>query len=63
MLPHGKQRLAWENEDTLWVAREWQPGELTTSGYPFIVKRLKRGQSLSAAPEVFRGAATMAATA
>jgi prolyl oligopeptidase len=55
VLPHGKQRVAWENDDTLWVAREWQPGELTTSGYPFIVKRLKRGQSLSAAPEVFRG--------
>ncbi len=55
VLPHGKQRLAWENEDTLWVAREWQPGELTTSGYPFIVKRLKRGQSLSAAAEIFRG--------
>jgi prolyl oligopeptidase len=55
VMPHGKQRVAWENDDTLWVAREWAPGELTTSGYPFIVKRLKRGQSLSAAPEVFRG--------
>jgi prolyl oligopeptidase len=55
VLPHGKQRAAWENDDTLFVAREWQPGELTTSGYPFIVKRLKRGQPLTAAHEVFRG--------
>jgi prolyl oligopeptidase len=28
---------------------------MTTSGYPFVVKRLKRGQPLSAAIEVFRG--------
>jgi prolyl oligopeptidase len=55
VLPRGKQRAAWENDDTLWVSREWQPGELTASGYPFIVKRLKRGQPLSAATEVFRG--------
>ncbi|HEV7431402.1 MAG TPA: prolyl oligopeptidase family serine peptidase, partial [Steroidobacteraceae bacterium] len=30
-------------------------GELTASGYPYIVKRLARGQPLSAAKEVFRG--------
>ncbi len=56
-LPHGKQRVAWEDDDTLLVSREWQPGELTTSGYPFIVKRLTRGQPLSAAHEIFRGTA------
>ena len=33
------------------------PGELTNSGYPFIVKRLARGQPLSAAVEMFRGTA------
>ncbi len=57
-LPHGKQRLAWEGEDTLLVSREWSAGELTTSGYPFVVKRLERGQPLSAAVEIFRGSAT-----
>jgi prolyl oligopeptidase len=55
VLPHGKQAAAWEDDDTLLVAREWQPGELTTSGYPFVVKRLKRGQPLTAAHELFRG--------
>jgi len=54
-LPRGKHRVAWQNEDTLLVATEWKPGDLTTSGYPFIVKTLKRGQALSAAVEVFRG--------
>ena len=57
MLPHGKQTTAWADPDTLLVAREWAPGDLTTSGYPFIVKAVKRGQPLSAATEVFRGSA------
>ena len=54
-LPRGKHRIAWENKDTLLIATDWSPGELTSSGYPFIVKRLKRGQPMSAAVEVFRG--------
>ena len=54
-LPRGKHRIAWEDKDTLLIATDWTPGDLTTSGYPYIVKRLKRGQPLSAALEVFRG--------
>ena len=54
-LPRGKHRVAWLDKDTLLVATEWKPGDLTTSGYPFIVKRLKRAEPLSAAVEVFRG--------
>ena len=54
-LPRGKHRIAWENKDILLIATDWTPGDLTTSGYPYIVKRLKRGQPLSAAVEVFRG--------
>ncbi|MDE2370677.1 MAG: S9 family peptidase [Burkholderiales bacterium] len=56
-LPRGKVRLAWWNESELLVAREWQPGELTSSGYPFVVKRLRRGQGLDRAVELFRGRA------
>ncbi|MGN6526621.1 MAG: prolyl oligopeptidase family serine peptidase [Burkholderiaceae bacterium] len=55
MLPKGKQDLTWETPDSLLVAREWHPGELTTSGYAYIVKRVRRGQPLSAAREIFRG--------
>jgi len=54
-LPRGKQRVAWHGEDTLLVSREWQTGNLTPSGYPFIVKRLVRGQPLDSAVEIFRG--------
>ena len=54
-LPKGKQNVSWASEDTLLVAREWNPGELTTSGYPYITKRLARGQPLDAAVEIYRG--------
>ena len=54
-LPHGKQDIAWEDPDTLLVAREWAPGDLTTSGYAYIIKRLKRGQPLDQAAEIYRG--------
>ncbi|HEY3950392.1 prolyl oligopeptidase family serine peptidase [Phenylobacterium sp.] len=55
MIPKSKARVAWEDQDTLLISNAWAPGELTASGYPYIVKRLKRGQPLSAAVEVYRG--------
>jgi len=57
-LPHSKQTLAWEDKDTLLVARDWGVGTLTKSGYAFVVKRWRRGTPLERAEEVFRGAAT-----
>ena len=57
-LPRGKHRVAWEDADHLLVASEWTPGDLTTSGYPYIVKRVTRGQPLAAAVEVYRGGKT-----
>ena len=54
-LPRGKQSADWLDDDTLILAREWGPGTLTQSGYPFVVKTLRRGQGLDAATEVFRG--------
>jgi prolyl oligopeptidase len=56
-LPRGKQNAAWASEDTLLVAREWEPGDLTTSGYPFIVKSLARGMPLASATDLYRGTA------
>src|SRR4051794_36277881 len=55
VLPKGKQRVDWENQDSLLVTREWRPGELGRTGYPYIAKRLHRGRPLAAAVEVFRG--------
>ena len=58
VLPRGKQRVAWLDKDTLIIAREWAPGTMTASGYPFVVKLWKRGQSLDQATEIYRGKET-----
>ena len=55
VLPEGKHRLEWLDRDTLLVATDFGPNTLTESGYPFIVKALKRGQTLAQATEVYRG--------
>jgi prolyl oligopeptidase len=57
MLPKGKQSAAWQDPNVLVVSREWAPGELTKSGYPYIVKRVARGKPLSEAQEIYRGTA------
>ena len=54
-LPESKQDVAWLDADTLILTRDWGPGTTTESGYGFVVKTLKRGQSLDQAVEVFRG--------
>jgi prolyl oligopeptidase len=55
VLPEGKHRISWLDADTLLVATDFGPNTLTESGYPFIVKALKRGQTLAQATEVYRG--------
>jgi len=57
-LPEGKQNYTWLDKDTLLVAREWEPGQVTKSGYAYVLKTLKRGQTLAQAREVFRGVET-----
>ena len=57
-LPRGKQTADWLDKNTLIVSRDWGPGTMTESSYPFIVKTLKRGQTIDQATEVFRGKPT-----
>ena len=54
-LPESKGHAAWRDIDTLYVARDFGPGSMTTSGYPRIVKEWKRGTPLTAAKLVFEG--------
>lgn len=54
-LPESKQTVAWLDADTLILTRDWGPGTTTESGYGFVVKTLKRGQTLDQATEVYRG--------
>ena len=50
-LPEGKQSAVWLDDDTLLVARDWGPGTMTRSGYPFVLKRLGRSMPLDSAVE------------
>lgn len=54
-LSEAKQDVSWLDKDTLYVSREWKPGEVTDSGYAYVTKRLTRGQTLDQAVEIFRG--------
>ncbi len=53
--PNGKQNISWVNHDTLIASREWTPGEVTKSGYAYVVKILERGGEPR---EVFHGEKT-----
>ncbi|WP_415288632.1 prolyl oligopeptidase family serine peptidase [Brevundimonas sp. S1H14] len=55
VIPEGKHRISWLDRDTLLIATDFGPGSLTESGYPFIIKSLKRGHLLEHATEVYRG--------
>ena len=54
----GKQEAQWLDANTLLVARDWGPGTMSNSGYPLVIKRVKRGQSLDTAAEVYRAEPT-----
>ncbi len=57
-LPEAKSEVSWIDADTLYVATDFGPGTLTTSGYPRVIKRWQRGTPLVAATTVFEGEAS-----
>ncbi|MDO9588819.1 MAG: prolyl oligopeptidase family serine peptidase [Brevundimonas sp.] len=58
VLPESKGGVSWIDQDTVLIARDFGPGTLTSSGYPMIVKVLKRGQTIDQAQTVFTGQPT-----
>ncbi|MCE0743655.1 prolyl oligopeptidase family serine peptidase [Acetobacter sicerae] len=56
-LPRAKQTSAWVDRDTLLVGRDWDgTGDmLTTSGYPFVIRRVIRNEPFDQALEIYRG--------
>ncbi|QFU30669.1 prolyl oligopeptidase family protein [Brevundimonas sp. Bb-A] len=57
-LPESKGGASWINKDTLLVARDFGPGTLTNSGYPMVIKRMRRGENLDQADVLFMGEPT-----
>jgi prolyl oligopeptidase len=57
-LPEAKSNVDWADESHLWVGTDFGAGSLTTSGYPRIAKRWRRGTPLAEAQTVFAGETT-----
>jgi prolyl oligopeptidase len=54
-LPEAKSQVAWRGRDSLFVATDFGPGSLTTSGYPRTVREWRRGTPLTEAVTVYEG--------
>ncbi|BCL15127.1 prolyl oligopeptidase family serine peptidase [Micromonospora sagamiensis] len=54
-VPEAKSHVHWIDQDHVFVATDFGPGSLTTSGHPRIVKRWRRGTALSEAEVVYEG--------
>ncbi|MCP2180587.1 prolyl oligopeptidase family serine peptidase [Prauserella alba] len=54
-LPEAKSSVSWIDADTIYVGTDFGDDSLTTSGYPRVVKRWRRGTPLADAETVFEG--------
>jgi prolyl oligopeptidase len=57
VLPEAKSSVDWIDADQLYVATDFGPGTLTTSGYPRTVRQWRRGTPLAQAELVYEGKA------
>ncbi|PTY01580.1 S9 family peptidase [Verrucomicrobia bacterium LW23] len=56
-LAEAKSRVSWIDDQHVYVGTDFGPGSMTSSGYPRLAKRWKRGTPLSSAELVFEGRA------
>ncbi|MEV0900409.1 prolyl oligopeptidase family serine peptidase [Actinoplanes sp. NPDC049802] len=54
-LPEAKSSVSWIDADHIFVATDFGPGTATSSGYPRVVKRWRRGTPLAEAETIFEG--------
>ena len=57
-LLEAKSDVDWIDANNIYVGTDFGPGSLTTSGYPRVIKRWKRGTPLAEAVTVFEGLST-----
>ncbi|MFY8135239.1 MAG: prolyl oligopeptidase family serine peptidase [Aquimonas sp.] len=55
--PEAKGGMGWIDRDTVFVYTDFGDGSMTSSGYPRIAKRWKRGTELASAETVYEGQA------
>lgn len=53
--PQAKGELGWVDDDTVFLATDFGPGSMTSSGYPRVVKLWRRGTPLESAVTIFEG--------
>jgi prolyl oligopeptidase len=56
-LPEAKGGASWIDRDSVFVATDFGPGSMTSSGYPRVVKEWRRGTALGAARLVYEALA------
>jgi len=49
----AKTNVTWANSDAIWLATRFDDDAVTESGYPRVLKLLKRGQNIEDATEVY----------
>ena len=54
-LPEAKQSVGWIDKNSVFVGTDFGDGSMTSSGYPRIVKKWRRGTPLSEAKTIFEG--------
>ncbi len=57
-LPESKGSMGWVDRDTVFVQTNFGEGSMTSSGYPRLTKRWRRGTTLESAELIFEGQAT-----
>ncbi len=57
-LSAAKSRVSWIDQDHIYIGTDFGPGSMTTSSYPRIAKRWRRGTPLASATVVYEGKPT-----
>ena len=57
IVPEAKTSIGWIDQDSVFVATDFGPESMTSSGYPRIVKEWRRGTALEAASVVYEALA------
>ncbi len=58
LVPVLREHITWEDPDTVLLGTDFGGDSLTTSGYPRVIKRWRRGKPLADAETIFEGAGT-----